>query len=120
MRMSGFQFGLRSGCRRFATENAHAQAGARERMPPHQIVRQAQLFTQHAYLVFVQILQRLYHQTGVDHVLHRLHAVVVRLDVIGMLGATGLNGIRVDGPLPQHPAVLHADVHFVSHALLHV
>ena len=91
-------------------DDAHAQAGAGEGLPPDQLVGDAQLLAYPADLVFKEAGQ------GLDdvqelHVLGHFDLVMVGLDLIGVALA-GLDAVGVDGTLGEEGilAALAADL----------
>src|SRR6266446_2991408 len=76
--------------------NAHAQAGARERMAEHHLARQAERQAELAHFVLEKLAQRL-EQLEVQR-LGQAADIVVRLDGGGLLGlrAGRLDHVRVD------------------------
>ena len=86
-------------------DDAHAQTGAGEGLPPHQFLGDAQFLAHPAHLVLEQILQWL---DGAQelHVLGLLDHIVVGLNLIG-LALAGLNAVGIDGTLGEE-AVLAA------------
>src|SRR6266513_1020402 len=87
-------------------EDAHAQAGARERMADHHLARQAERQAEFAYLVLEQLAQRL-EKPEVQR-LGQAADVVVRLDGGGLLGlrAGRLDDVRIDRALGKPARVL--------------
>ena len=88
-----------------AAEQAHAEARTRERVAPHEVVRDAEFFTESTDFVLVQVGERFEHEALFHEVQNFLHAVVVRLDLVGVLGAAAFDGVGVDGALRHHPLV---------------
>ena len=92
------------------TDDAHAQAGTGEGLPPDQLVGNAQLLAYPADLVLEEAAQ------GLDdiqelHILRHFDLVVVGLDLIGVALA-GLDAVGVDGALGEEGivAALAADL----------
>ena len=90
-------------------DDAHAQAGAGEGLPPDQLVGNAQLLAYPADLILEEAAQ------GLDdiqelHILRHFDLVVVGLDLIGVALA-GLDAVGVDGALGEEGvlAALAAD-----------
>jgi hypothetical protein len=54
-----------------------------------------------ADLDLVEVLQRLDDLPRTHHFLNDGNAVVMRLDDVGALGATGFDGVGIDRPLPE-------------------
>ena len=74
-------------------------------MTPHEVVRNAEFFAESTDFVLVQVGERFEHETLFHEVQNFLHAVVVRLDLVGVLGAAAFDGVGVDGTLSHHPFV---------------
>ena len=68
-------------------------------------MRNAQFFAEGADFVLVQVSERFQHEALFHKVQNFLHAVVVRLDLVGVLGAAAFDGVGVDGALSHHPLV---------------
>ena len=81
------------------TDDADAQAGARERLAHDDLGRQAKLLAHGADLVLEERAQRL-DQLEVQ-VLGKAADVVVALDVRGTFAAAGFDDVRVQGALDQ-------------------
>ena len=74
-------------------------------MTPHEVVRNAEFFAEGTDFVLVKVGERFKHEPLFHEVEDFLHAVVVRLDLVGVLGATAFDGVGVDGSLSHHPLV---------------
>ena len=74
-------------------------------MPPHELMGQPELLAQLPDFILIQIFQRFDDEPGINHLLHRLYTVVVRLDFVRVLRGSRLDGIGIDGALPEHPNV---------------
>ena len=92
------------------TDDAHAQTGTREGLPPDQLMGNAQLLAYPADLILEEAAQ------GLDdiqelHILRHFDLVVVGLDLIGVALA-GLDAVWVDGTLGEEGivAALAADL----------
>ena len=83
------------------TQDAHAEARARERVAEHHLARQAERLSQLAHFVLEQFPQRL-EELQVQRLGQAAH-VVVRLDRVRLLGlgAGRLDDVGIDGPLRQ-------------------
>ena len=101
------------------TQTPHATAGAWERMAIDEGLGQPQEHAQVSDFVFVEILQGFYDFSLFDHGLYHFYTIVVRFDQMRMLGSFGLNGIRVDGSLPEQKDI-GIEVHFLEGLLLHL
>src|SRR3989441_13236880 len=91
---------------RLGPQAAHGETRAGERVAPHHVVRQPQLLAEHAYLVLVEVDERLDDAARVDQRLDALDTVVVRLDLRGVARAARLDRVGIDGPLPEQPLLL--------------
>ena len=80
-------------------DDADAEAGARERLAPHDLGGQAELLADRAHLVLEEGAQRL-DQLELE-VLGQAADVVVGLDVGGARAAAGLDDVGVEGALHQ-------------------
>ena len=81
------------------TDDADAEAGSRERLAPHDPLRQAELGADGAYLVLEQRAQRLDQREL--QVVREATDVVVALDVGGAGAATGLDDVGIERALDQ-------------------
>jgi len=88
-----------------AAEQANAETRTRERVTPHEVVRNAEFFAECTDFVLVKVGERFEHEALFHEVQNFLHAVVVCLDFVGVLGAAAFDGVGVDGSLSHHPLV---------------
>ena len=72
-------------------------------MAPDEVVGEAQLFTELTDFVFVEILEGFNDQALLDEGVDFGNAVVVGLDLVGVLGGARFDGVGVDGALAEHP-----------------
>src|SRR5690606_5910004 len=77
--------------------NPHGKAGARERVPPHELPRQAQCFAETAHLVFKQVTQRF--DEFERHPFRKPTDVVMALDQAA--ADAGLDDVGVDRTLHE-------------------
>ena len=96
-------------------EDAHAQAGARERVAVDHFARQAEFHTDLAHFVLEQLAQR-FDQLEL-HVRRQAADVVMALDDVGLAGlaAGGFDHVRVDGALGEVVHIGQRGGFFVEH-----
>ncbi len=93
-------------------DDPHGEPGARERLTPHDLFRQAELLTDRTDLVFEEIPQRLDQRK--HHVVGKTADVVMALDLRCILGA-GLDHVGVQGSLHQVLGIRNVDRHLFEH-----
>src|SRR5579859_891501 len=90
-------------CSRVSTQTSDRQARPGKWMTMQEFGGDTQLFTNLAYFIFVKRSQRLDDPPGFDELLNTRHAIVVRLDDVGLRSAARFNGVRINGTLAQNP-----------------
>ena len=80
-------------------DDAHAESRAGERLTPHKLMRDAELFADAAHLVLEQVAKRLDDAEEL-HVVRHLHLVVMRFDLVGVALA-GFDAVGVDRALRE-------------------
>src|SRR5665811_953858 len=84
-----------------AAQDAHAESRSRERVPPQRLPGDAEALAQLPNLHLVELGQRLHDLPGGDHLFDDGHAVVVGLYGVCAAGSARLDGVGVDGTLPE-------------------
>ena len=97
------------------TQHAHAQTRPRERVAVQHIVRQTQFEANLTHFIFEQLAQR-FNEAHL-HLFRQAAHVVVRFDDVRFTGcgSSGLDDVRVDGPLRQPFHVFQLQRFFVKH-----
>ena len=72
-------------------------------MLPHHIFWKAELFAKRTDFVFVEFCERLDKETFFHEFQNFWHAVVVRFDFVGVLGAFAFDRVRINRALAKHP-----------------